>query len=69
MEDSHALPASYYRDPAETLERLQLDRLGCKLCTKHERILGRSICTEQRNDKQAGVPHIGHRCKWYQERR
>lgn len=69
MDRSYALPAKYYRDPAETLEVRQLDRLGCKLCTKHDRVLGRSICTEERNSTQAGVPHVGHRCKWFDERR
>lgn len=69
MDKSYALPARYYRDPAEMLEQLQLDRLGCKLCAKHTTVLGRSFCTDERNDKQAGVPGIGHRCKWFQERR
>ncbi|WP_025041013.1 hypothetical protein [Nitrosospira briensis] len=69
MDRSYALPAKYYRDPAETLEARQLDRLGCKLCTKHAKVLGRSMCMDERNKLQAGVPTVGHRCRWFDERR
>jgi hypothetical protein len=68
-ERSYALPACYYRDPAETLEQLELDSLGCRLCTQHVVFLGRSLCTHEKNEKQEGVPRIGHRCKWFDERR
>lgn len=56
MDRSRALPASYYRDPAETLEMLEMDHLGCKACTKHVGFLGRSLCTHDRNEKQEDVP-------------
>lgn len=69
MNKSHALPARYYRDPAETVELNQLNALGCKLCISHAVVLGKSLCTDERNKDQAGVPRVGHRCRWFQERR
>lgn len=69
MENSRALPARYYRDPAVALEEMEMDHLGCRACTKLGRVFSRMVCTDQRNERQEGVPRIGHRCKWFDERR
>lgn len=70
MDDrTYALPAAYYRDPAETIELLEMDRLGCRACVSFGLVLGRPHCADERNAKQAGVPRIGHRCKYFDERR
>lgn len=68
MEESKALPSYRYGDPANVVEFDEMDAMGCRLCTKHEVNLTRSICTEVRNASQKGVPNIGHRCKWFVER-
>lgn len=67
-ESSRALPVGFYRDPAELLERLQLNMLGCKACSSSELVLGKMLCKDVRNEQQRGVPAVGHRCKWFKER-
>lgn len=60
------LPAFMYGDPADVLERSQLNRLGCRACVSHRSVLGRVMCGDSRNQtQQAGVPRVGHRCKWF----
>lgn len=66
MADSRALPVGFYRDPADVLESLEMRQLGCQACSKHVRVLGKVVCTEPRNERQAGVPGIGDRCKWFE---
>lgn len=66
---SRALPSFYYRDPAEVIERVQLNRLGCRACASHRIVLGRVMCGDDRNEQGHGVPGVGHRCKWFAERR
>lgn len=68
MASSRALPLYFYRDPAEVIERLDLDRKGCSVCASFKLVLGRGLCTDARNDKQRGVPRIGHKCRWFSER-
>lgn len=67
--NSRALPSFYYRDPAEVVERRELNRLGCRACVSHKIVLDRVMCTDVRNERQAGVPAVGHRCKWFLERK
>ena len=67
-EPSHALPMHFYRDPAAVVERNELDALGCSCCTKSHSLLGRVFCTEPKNERQKGVPRIGHHCKWFEVR-
>ena len=67
-ERSTALPASRYRDPADVVEFDQMDALGCRLCTKYGEVLTKSICQEEKNEFQKGVPTIGHKCRWFVER-
>jgi hypothetical protein len=66
---SRTLPSFYYRDPAEVIERVQMDRLGCRACVSHSVVLGRVMCGDERNEHQVGVPSVGHRCKWFIDRR
>lgn len=63
-----ALPAFMYRDPAEVVEGLELDRLGCGICSSGESTFTWLVCGDARNEKQKGVPFIGHRCKWFTEK-
>ena len=66
---SRALPVGFYRDPAEVIERLQMNRLGCRACASHRIVFDRVLCGDARNEtQQAGVPRIGHRCKWFVEK-
>lgn len=65
---SHALPVRFYRDPADVVELNQLDALGCVVCTKSHSLLGKTFCTDPRNQNQKGVPHVGHRCKHFEVR-
>lgn len=67
-EPSRALPAWAYGDPAEAVERSELEILGCKACGKEWPVLGKAQCTEPKNDRQKGVPWIGYRCRWFQLR-
>lgn len=67
-EESRALPSFMYGDPANVVERMELDDLGCKLCTKGFSTFSRMVCREVRNEKQKGVPTIGHRCRWFNEK-
>lgn len=69
MGASRALPRYFYGDPADVVERLQMDRLGCRACVSHRVVFGRVICVDARNEmKQSGVPVIGHRCRWFVEK-
>ena len=68
VEDSRAKPAWLYGNPADIVEYDQMDALGCRACTKHEVVLVNSVCTDARNPAQKGVPNIGHRCKWFNEK-
>lgn len=67
-EPSKALHRSMYGDPAKVAEERELAELGCRLCTKSAITWGRVLCNEPRNDRQRGVPHAGHRCRWFDER-
>ncbi len=64
-ETSHALPAHYYRDPAEVLQHEQLKELGCKGCANHVMVGNRVGCTDSRKTDQKGIPRIGIHCKFY----
>lgn len=66
--NSRALPHYCYGDPADVVERMELDDLGCRLCVKHGVALGRIICTDYRNESQRGVPGVGYRCKFFEEK-
>ncbi len=65
--ESNALPHYLYGDPADVIERLELDGLGCKACASHKVVFDRLLCGDVRNQKQAGVPRIGHRCPLFDE--
>ena len=67
--NSTALPVRFYRDPAEVVELNQLDALGCRVCDSAAIVLSRVFCVDARNEKQKGVPRIGHRCRWFAERK
>ena len=45
-EQSNALPASMYRDPALVIEQQQLTDLGCLACEKHTRLFSKVVCTD-----------------------
>lgn len=68
-ETSHALPAYFYRDPAEVLEHQQLKELGCKGCASHVMVGDRVGCSDPRKINQKGIPRIGINCKFYKEER
>lgn len=66
---SRALPRHFYGDPADVVERAEMDRIGCRACVSHRVVFDRVICGDVRNEaKQSGVPRIGHRCKWFVEK-
>ena len=65
---SNALPSHFYGDPADVVERLEMDQLGCRACTSHKVVFDRLICGDGRNEQQVGVPRVGHRCKWFNEK-
>lgn len=66
---SSAVPHFMYRDPADVVERMELDQLGCRACVSHRVVFNRVLCGDVRNEtQQAGVPRIGHRCKWFVEK-
>jgi hypothetical protein len=67
-EVSKALPAFRYGNPADVVEFDQMDALGCRGCTKHSEVLMKSICSEEKNVSQKGVPIIGHKCRWFVEK-
>jgi len=62
------LPSYMYGDPARVAEENELRELGCRLCVKRTVTLQRAICSEPRNPRQVGFPHLGHRCRWFDER-
>lgn len=66
---SNALPHYFYRDPAQVIEARQLNALGCRLCVSYQPTMGRGVCQDVRNTLQHGVPNVGHRCKYFNERR
>lgn len=57
-----------YGDPADVVERLEMDQLGCRACKTHKVVFDRVLCGDGRNEKQTGVPRIGHRCKWFNDK-
>lgn len=63
--NSTALPVRFYRDPAEVVELNQLDALGCRICESAAIVLSRVFCVDVHNEKQKGVPYVGHRCRWF----
>lgn len=63
-----ALPHYFYGDPADVVERMELNQLGCRLCSKHDVVYERVVCTDERNTSQRGVGWIGDRCKFFMER-
>lgn len=67
-DQSNALPAWMYRDPAKVAEQMQMQELGCKACSKAGVTMHGVVCLEPKNYLQKGVPHSGQRCKWFDER-
>ena len=65
---STSLPAWMWGDPSVVAERLERAELGCSLCKSNAVMVIASICGDQRNTRQSGYPHIGHRCRWFSER-
>lgn len=68
-EHSRALPRGMYGDPADVIERAQMNQLGCRACSRSIEICGRSMCGERRNLGQKGFPAIGWKCRWFLEQR
>lgn len=64
---SNTVPHYFYGDPADVVERLELDDLGCRACLSHRVVFDRVVCGDGRNDRQVGVPRVGHRCKWFKD--
>lgn len=67
-DQSRALPAALYGDPAYVVERAEIRELGCRLCNAAAVTLMRAFCADHRNLEQKGFPHIGDRCRWFDER-
>lgn len=65
-EQSHALPIHAYGDPADVVERNQMNDLGCRACKKHEMYFGKVVCTEPRKTSHKDVPRCGHKCKFFE---
>lgn len=63
-----ALPIWMYRNPEDVAIAAELDALGCRACRHASVYWGAVNCDDERNEKQHGVPGIGHRCKWFSER-
>lgn len=66
---STALPIRFYGNPADVVERNQLDQLGCRVCESAAIVMSKVFCAEPKNENQKGVPRIGHRCKYFNERK
>lgn len=64
-ENSHALPACNYGDPAIIVERNELREMGCKACEWHVLILGRVTCSNSLVTNTKKVPRIGSKCKFF----
>jgi len=64
---SRALPHQFYGDPADVVERAQLSQLGCRACKSHDVVFDRVVCKDGRNIQQRGVPHVGFRCRWFND--
>lgn len=62
-ENSRALPAGCYGDPALIAERNELRELGCKACDWHLLLLGRVTCSNPEVTNTKKVPFIGSKCK------
>jgi hypothetical protein len=65
---STVYPAIFYGDPQRVVEQAELDAIGCEICTKAAFTWHRVLCLEPKNEMQKGVPYVGHRCKWFEER-
>ncbi len=65
---SNARPHYYYGDPAIVVERLELDALGCRACKSHKIVFSRVVCGDVRNERQTGVPCVGHHCPLFNDR-
>jgi len=65
---SRALPSFYYGDPAVVYEWMEVTRMGCRACVHRRTAFGRIVCGHVRNTKQCGVPLIGFRCKWFNDK-
>lgn len=64
---SNALPHYCYGDPADVVERLELNALGCRACVSHKVVFDRVVCGDVRNESQKGVPKVGYRCPLFNE--
>jgi len=65
---SNAHPHYYYGDPADVVERAEMDALGCRACRSHKVVFDRVMCGDVRNEQQTGVPRVGHRCPLFDDR-
>jgi hypothetical protein len=66
MEDSKALPAHCYGDPADVVERKELRELGCRACKHSVPALNRVYCSHERVVHHNKVPWIGNKCKYFE---
>jgi hypothetical protein len=62
-ENSRALLACNYGDPALIAERNELRELGCRACEWHVVVLNRVICSNPEITNTKKVPFIGAKCK------
>ncbi len=63
--DSRALPAYCYGDPASIAEANELKEMGCKACKSHKVVFDRVVCKEPRMTQSKKVPYIGSKCKYF----
>ncbi len=64
----NVLPHYFYGDPADVVESMQLDELGCRACQSHKVVFDRVVCGDVRSEQQIGVPRVGHRCPLFDDR-
>ena len=62
---SRALPRGRYGNPADIVERDELNRAGCSVCCEAVVVFDRVRCGSDKNVQQRGVPGIGHRCRFF----
>lgn len=65
-QNSNAMPAYMYADPALVVERQELVELGCRACGKHTYLFGKVVCTDPRKADNKNVPRIGSKCKFFE---
>lgn len=65
--EGKVLPRFMYGDPADVVERMELNDMGCRACLSHKVVFDRVVCGDSRNELQRGVPRVGYRCRWFRD--